>query len=134
MATSPIKTYSPFPLFPFQVRTSRTGVKPSSQAVVRWRGECDSYHWAPVVNPIPSNDPRPYGGPTLIMRRTWTIKWCCKGCPRLLHDLGWVDLNLGSSPWLSGCYCSFYLSRMVENTKFESNQLGFRRRCYTTLW
>ena len=29
----------------------------------------------------------------------------------LVADLGWVDLDLGSSPWLVGCYCSYLLPR-----------------------
>ena len=47
----------------------------------------------------------------------------------LLADLGWVDLDLGSSPgWLAIAVAIFCPSRMVEHPKSKSTQPRFVRR------
>ena len=47
----------------------------------------------------------------------------------LLANLGWVDLDLGSSPgWWAGTVASFCPSRMVEHPKSKSTQPRFASR------
>ena len=47
----------------------------------------------------------------------------------LLAELGWVDLNLGSSPgWWAAPVDTFCPSRMVEHPKSKSTQPRFVRR------
>ena len=48
----------------------------------------------------------------------------------VVAHLGFVDSDLGSSPWLVGCYCNYLLpDRRVEHPKSKSAQ----PRCATTM-
>ena len=50
----------------------------------------------------------------------------------VLVDLGWVELDLGSSPgWWAATVATYCLNRMVEHPKSKSTQPNCTTRCPT---
>ena len=50
----------------------------------------------------------------------------------VLEDLGWVDLDFGSSPgWWAATVATYCPNRMVEHPKSKSTQPRFSTRCDT---